>query len=112
MRTTLCTSLLVCVAGFAAMPVEPGAPLFENDEVKVVRALEKAHVKGKAHEHKVNRVMVYLQSGKQRFEYQDGRKPETFDWKAGQVVWSPASGMHAPEVVGDDPFNIAEVELK
>lgn len=96
----------------AALTVQPSATLFENDQVKVVRALEKAHVKGKAHEHKVNRVMVYLQSGKQRFEYQDGRKPETFDWTAGQVKWSPANGMHSPEVVIDDPFNIAEVELK
>ena len=86
--------------------------LFENDQVKVVRALEKAHVKGKAHEHKMNRVMVYLQSGRQRFEYTDGRKPEVFDWKDGQVVWSPANGTHAPEVVGDNPFNIVEVELK
>jgi len=56
--------------------------------------------------------MIYLQSGKQRFEYQDGRKPEVFDWKVGQVVWSPSNGTHAPEVVSDEPFNIVEVELK
>jgi hypothetical protein len=96
----------------AAFAVEPSAPLFENDDVKVMRALEKAHVKGSFHEHKPNRVMVYLQSGKQRFEYQNGRQPAVFDWKAGQVVWSPADGMHSPEVVGDEPFNIVEVELK
>ncbi len=59
-----------------------------------------------------NRVMVYLQGGKQRFEFQDGRKPAVFEWKAGQVVWSPPEGMHSPEVTGDDPFNIVEVELK
>jgi hypothetical protein len=105
-------ALLFSLALYAALPTQPSATFFENDQVKAVRALEKAHVKGKAHEHKVNRVMVYLQSGRQRFEYQDGRKPETFDWKAGQVVFSPASGMHAPEVVSDDPFNIVEVELK
>jgi uncharacterized RmlC-like cupin family protein len=105
-------SLLFSLALCAALPTLPSATLFDNDQVKAVRALEKAHVKGKAHEHKVNRVMVYLQSGRQRFEYQDGRKPETFDWKAGQVLFSPASGMHAPEVVSDDPFNIVEVELK
>jgi hypothetical protein len=92
--------------------VVPGATLFENDDVKVVRALEKAHVKGKFHEHTSNRVMVYLQNGKQRFEYQDSRKPAVFDWKAGQVVWSPPEGMHSPEVTGDDGFNIIEVELK
>lgn len=92
--------------------VEPSATLLENDQVKVVRALEKAHVKGKAHEHKMNRVMVYLGKGKQRFEYPDGRKTEVFDWKAGEVKWSPAGGMHAPEVISDEPFNIVEVELK
>jgi hypothetical protein len=97
---------------FAALPVEPGGPYFENDQVKVFRALEKAHVKSKFHEHKVNRVMVYLQSGRQSFEYQDGRKPQVFDWKAGQVVWSPADGMHSPEVLSDLSFNIVEVELK
>jgi uncharacterized RmlC-like cupin family protein len=112
MRTAISTSLLVCCATFAAAPVEPNATLFENDQVKVVRALEKAHVKGSFHEHKMNRVMIYLQPGGQRFEYQDGRKPEVFDWKAGEVKWSPASGMHSPEVISDAPFNIVEVELK
>ncbi len=28
------------------------------------------------------------------------------------MVWSPPEGMHSPEVTGDDPFNIVEVELK
>lgn len=78
----------------------------------MVRALEKVHVKGAFHEHKPNRVMIYLQPGKQRFEYKDGRQPAEFDWKAGQVVWSKADGMHSPEVVSDQPFNIIEVELK
>jgi uncharacterized RmlC-like cupin family protein len=112
MKIIFSVSLLACSLIWAALPVEPGGALFENDQVKAVRALEKAHVKGKAHEHKVNRVMIYLQSGSQRFEYQDGRKPEVFDWKAGQVNWSPASGMHAPEVISDAPFNIVEIELK
>ena len=103
---------MACCTLYAALPTEPGAPLFENDQVKVVRALEKPHVKGKAHEHKSNRVMIYLQDGRQRFEYPDGRKPEVFDWKAGQVKWSPANGMHAPEVLSDEGFNIVEVELK
>ncbi len=96
----------------ATLPAVPGAALFENEQVKVIRALEKSHVKGKAHEHKVNRVMIYLQPGTQRFEYPDGRKPEEFHWTAGQVVWSPANGLHAPEVTGDESFNILEVELK
>jgi len=104
--------LFCCGAALGAIAVEPGATLFENNDVKVIRALEKAHVKGKFHEHTSNRVMVYLQNGTQRFEYQDGRKPAVFEWKAGQVVWSPPEGMHSPEVTGDEPFNIIEVELK
>ena len=73
---------------------------------------KKPHVKGKFHEHKTNRVMVYLQPGRQRFEYQDGRTPAVFEWTAGEVQWSPSDGMHSPEVIGDEPFNIIEVQLK
>ena len=43
----------------AAIPVQPGAVLFENDQVKVIRAWEKPHVKSKFHDHKLNRVMIY-----------------------------------------------------
>src|SRR3954451_22648766 len=106
MKIQVNAALLVCCATLGAIPVEPSAPLFENDQVNVVRALEKPHVKGKFHEHKTNRVMIYLQAGSQKFEYQDGRKPENFNWKAGQVKWSVAEGMPSPEVTPDEPFNI------
>jgi uncharacterized RmlC-like cupin family protein len=105
-------SLLFSFAVLAAVPILPSTTFFDNDQVKAVRALEKSHIKGKAHEHKVNRVMVYLQAGVQRFEYQDGRSPELFNWGAGEVKWSPAGGVHTPEVISKDPFNIIEVELK
>lgn len=111
-KTTLSTSFVVCCTALAAVGAEPSANLFENDQAKVVRALEKPHVKGKFHEHKTNRVMIYLQPGSQRFEYQDGREPAMFDWKEGQVKWSVADGLHSPEVTTDEPFNIIEVEVK
>ena len=107
MKTILLTPFFA-----AAIAVAPSATLFENDQVKTVMALEKPHVKGKFHDHKLNRVMIYLQSGRQRFEYQDGRKPAVFDYQAGEVKWSAAEGMHSPEVVSNEPFNIVEVELK
>jgi quercetin dioxygenase-like cupin family protein len=112
MKIQVNVALLLGCAALGAITVEPPATLFENDQVKVLRALEKAQVKGKFHEHKLNRVMIYLQPGRQRFEYQDGRPSEVFDWKAGEVKWSPAGGMHAPEVISHDAFNIMEVELK
>lgn len=103
--------LLYCTT-LVAITVEPSATLLENDRVKVIRALEKPNVKGGFHKHKLNRVMIYLQDGQQRFEYEDGRQPEVFDWKAGEVKWSKADGMHSPEVINSDAFNIIEIELK
>ncbi|HEX4228626.1 MAG TPA: hypothetical protein VHZ07_08140 [Bryobacteraceae bacterium] len=105
-------AVLIFCTSLGAITIEPSGTLFENDQVKVVRALERAHVKGKFHEHTQNRVMIYLQSGRQRFEYQDGRQPAVFDWKAGEVKWSPADGMHSPEVISNNPFNIIEILLK
>jgi hypothetical protein len=108
-----CIPALFCIGlATASIAVAPSATLFENDQVKVVRALEKPHIKGKFHEHKTNRVMIYLQAGAQRFEYQDGRKPSVASYKVAEVKWSPPEGMHSPEVTTDLPFNIVEVELK
>ena len=87
-------------AVLAPIPTGPAATLFDNSEVKVLRALEKGPDLGKFHRHDLNRVMVYLQPSRQRFEYQDGRKPETFDFTQGEVKWSLADGMHAGQVLG------------
>jgi quercetin dioxygenase-like cupin family protein len=111
MQNTLHAALLLLGAALASIPTSPSAVLIENNEVKVARALEKNQVVGKFHQHDMNRVMIYLQSGRQQFEYQDGRQPAVFDWKAGQVVWSPPSGMHSPKVLDHD-FDIIEIELK
>jgi len=111
MQTNSHPALFLLGAIVAAIPTAHSAPLFENNEVKVVRAFEKYQAVGKFHKHDVNRVMVYLQAGQQRFEYQDGKPPEVVEWKAGQVVWSPLSGMHSPQVLDHD-FNIIEIELK
>jgi hypothetical protein len=105
----IAAGLVASLWGFA---VQPSASLFDNSDVKVTRAVERPHVKGSFHEHKANRVMVYIEGGRQRFEYKDGRKTTDFDWKAGQVEWSAPDGIHSPEVVTDEPFNIVEIELK
>ena len=98
-------------AALASIPTAPSAVLVDNNEAKVLRALEAYGVPAKFHKHEMNRVMVYLQSARQRFAYQDGRQPETFDFKAGEVLWSLADGMHAGQVLDHD-FNIIEIELK
>jgi hypothetical protein len=104
-------ALFLFATAFASIPTAPTSVLFDNNEVRVLRALESNHELGKFHQHNLNRVMVYLQSSRQRFEYQDGRPPEVMDWKAGEVVWSLADGMHAGQVLDHD-FNIIETELK
>ena len=55
--------------------------------------------------------MIYLTSGDLNVSYQDG-KVDKQHWKAGQVAWSPAGGMHISEDVGTQPLHIIEVELK
>jgi quercetin dioxygenase-like cupin family protein len=113
MKIKLSAAFLICTGMFAAaVPIEPSALVFENDQVKVTRALEKPHIKGKFHEHTRNRVMIYLQPGLQRFEYQGGRQPEVVEFNEGEAQWSEASGMHSAEVVSNAPFNIIEIELK
>jgi uncharacterized RmlC-like cupin family protein len=84
--------------------------MINNDQVLVHMAHEKPHVKGKPHKHDMNRVMVYLQGGTQVFE-EDGKK-STLKYKAGDVLWSPKTGMHTPELMTDTQVDIVEVELK
>ncbi len=111
MKSSLFPALLFVGAALASIPIQPSGVLYDNDEVKVARALEKAHVQGKFHQHEMNRVMIYLQPGQQRFEYQDGRPTVVSHFKAGEVLLSPPTGMHAGTVLDHD-FNIIEVELK
>lgn len=83
----------------------------DNDAVRVLDVVDQPHQPGAMHRHELNRVMVYLTSGDQTLRYQDGRV-EQQHWKAGQVAWSPAGGMHVSEDVGAQPLHIIEIELK
>jgi len=83
----------------------------DNDQVKVLSVDVAPHQKTRLHDHKVNRVMIYLQAGMQRIDYQDGKKT-LLNWEAGEAKWSPASGMHIAEITSDQPVTIVEVELK
>jgi hypothetical protein len=69
----------------------------DNAQVKVLSVDVAPHQKTRLHDHKVNRVMIYLQAGKQTIDYQDGKKT-ILNWKAGEAKWSPASGMHIAEI--------------
>jgi quercetin dioxygenase-like cupin family protein len=83
----------------------------DNDQVRVLQVTDQPHAKTQPHEHKVNRVMIYLTAGSQSITPQNGKKVE-LKYKAGEVRWSPASGTHVSEVTSDTPVRIVEVEVK
>ncbi len=83
----------------------------DNDQVKVLSVTVEPHQKTPLHQHAVNRIMIYLQAGRQTIDYQDGKKV-VLDWRAGEAKWSPASGMHIAEITSDKPVTIVEMELK
>lgn len=86
-------------------------PTLENDQVRVLTVTDQPHIKHALHEHKLNRVMIYLTAGEQDIVTQDGKKT-TLKFQAGDVKWSPASGMHTSEVTTAAPVKIIEVEVK
>lgn len=86
--------------------------VIDNDQVKVLSVTVQPHQKTRLHEHKINRVMIYLQPGSQDIVYQEGNKKTVLKWTAGEAKWSPASGMHVAEVTSANPVTIVEVELK
>jgi len=103
------TFLLAATVAFAAENVK--TPI-DNDQVKVLSVTQQPHEKTRLHQHKINRVMIYLQAGHQVFDYPDNGKKVVLDWKPGEMKWSPAGGMHIAEITSDNPVSIVEVELK
>jgi len=109
MRPTL--ALLPLLPVLALMAQTPNAPI-ENEFVRVVWAADQPAPKpGALHEHKQNRVMIYLDAGDMRIEYADG-KVDNQHWKAGDVAWSQANGMHTSQNVSSKPLRIVEIEVR
>jgi len=100
--------LLALVAGLSGQDRQ--VPV-DNDQVRVLKVVAQPHAKGQPHEHKVNRVMIYLTPGRQEITPQGG-KAALLEFKAGDVRWSPASGMHTSEITSGQPVPVVEVELK
>jgi quercetin dioxygenase-like cupin family protein len=84
----------------------------ENDQVRVLSVVDKPTTKkGAMHEHAMNRVMIYLDEGRQRLTFQDGRVVDR-PVKPGMVIWDPKGGMHQSENPGTTAVRIVEIELK
>lgn len=101
---------LACAAALSLVP-QQSQTVTDNDQVKVLKVEVQPHHKTQMHEHKVNRVMVYLQPGQLNFTFEDGRQT-VLNWRAGEAKWSPAAGMHVAEITTNNPVTIVEIELK
>ncbi len=83
----------------------------DNDQARVLVVSSAPDVKSSLHEHKMNRVMIYLDAGKMTLTDPNG-KLETLNFRAGQALWSPARGLHTSLNVSGHAVRIVEVELK
>ena len=83
--------------------------VFENDQVRVLKAHYAPGEKSAMHSHP-NAVAVFLNDGKGKFSFPDGTSKE-FVTKAGDAMWNDAT-IHLPENTGDKAFEVVVVELK
>ncbi len=85
--------------------------LIDNDQVRVLKVTDQPHQRHALHQHPFNRVMIYLNAGRQEIVTADGKKT-ILEFRPGEVKWSPASGMHTSEIVSGEPVGIIEIEIK
>jgi quercetin dioxygenase-like cupin family protein len=104
--------LPILLAAGATALLAQNSTVVDNDQVRVLKVTQQPHTKTRLHDHKINRVMIYMQAGKQEFDYPELKKKSVLTWKAGEAKWSPASGKHIAEIVSDQPVTIMEIELK
>lgn len=84
--------------------------LFDNPQVRVLRATYGAHETGALHQHDRDRVTVYLTDSELRVTAPDG-KAQTLRTTPGQVGWGTVA-RHQEYNASDRPFEVIAVELK
>ena len=106
----LSISAMVYAVAFAAEAADDRVKI-DNDQARVLVVNSAPGLKSELHEHKINRVMIYLDAGQMTLTDTAG-KVERLNFRAGEVLWSPATGQHVSLNVSDHPVRIVEVELK
>ena len=108
MRFIPCLLLCGAVASSAAV----SETLLKNDRVEIVKVVaEPAHAT-RDHDHKINRVMIYLDQGGQIVTYKEDGRVVDEKWAAGQALWSPAEGLHRVAYQTTAPVTLVKVELQ
>jgi uncharacterized RmlC-like cupin family protein len=103
-RVMLLVLLSACLAAQSTVVVD-------NPLVRIISAMDRPHQRTALHKHDVNRVMIYLDTADQDISHPDG-PTEHLHWKAGDVAWSPAGGMHISENMSSGNLRIIEIEVK
>lgn len=83
--------------------------LFENDRIRVLETMTKPGEKLPMHSHPA-RVNYFLNPLSERITY-EGKPPQNFNWKAGEVAFSEAVKLEVVNIGTTDGHNIV-VELK
>lgn len=111
--TTLSALLLFSTPLLAQDPTVVDADKYvvelENDYVRVVRITYDAGDKSVMHDHPAS-VSVMLSGGTVRMNFPDGTSEEIVT-SDGEVLWMDA-GSHLPENVGEEEFEVIQIELK
>ncbi len=81
----------------------------ENERVRVLRISYGPRERSEMHSHP-DSVAVFLTAVNGRFAFPDG-STEDISGGAGEVAWLPAV-THLPENLGDEPFEVLQIELK
>ncbi len=101
---------MIPAAMAAALPAQRPAPI-DNDWARVVVAASRPGPKGALHKHDRNRVMIYLDAGSQRLEFEGGPARDV-KFRAGEALWDTKGGMHTSQNTGGGEFRVVEIELK
>src|SRR5215469_11173399 len=109
MRNQGWVTTLVVASSLAAQ--DAAGVKFETPEVRVIEVVTSPGQRSGMHEHRTNRVLIYLDDGHQTLTDTEGHE-EDVRWKAGDVRWSPAGAHHISENVGATTYRIVELELK
>jgi oxalate decarboxylase/phosphoglucose isomerase-like protein (cupin superfamily) len=83
----------------------------DTPQARAVVATLQPHQTNPAHEHPMNRVLVFLGPGRMTLTSPAG-KVEKIAFNAGDVRWSPAGPGNVSENNSDHPIQIVEIELK
>jgi predicted metal-dependent enzyme (double-stranded beta helix superfamily) len=66
----LILSCVFCLALAVFTPAQTSHTNIDNNQAKVLSVTVEPHQKTPVHQHVVNRVMIYLQGGRQKIDYQ------------------------------------------